>query len=297
MPTKPPQDTISEQEMSANYGWALNFLKSNAELYKVFKLAVAEGWPGTMFVAKVRATNWYRKLPEATRQFETLRATDPAEWSRRLQQSQASVGAMYQQLTGTKPNAKLLRNMAGLAFKYGWSEQEVRDRIGRTVDSGREMQNGIGGTLGEAEQAIRKGMEDYGVDLSDSWMSRQLNKIATGAADTGTIVDYLRGVAKNKYRGFAQQIDQGMTIRDIAEPYRQLMAKTLEISDQSITVSDNQIQRALLAHEKDGTPTPKPLWQFEQDLANDPRWNKTQGAQDRIMSAGRKVLNDFGLAN
>lgn len=292
-----PQDQISDEQMAAGYGWSYAFLKQNPELYKVFKSAVAEGWGAPLFVAKVRNTKWYRTLSEPTRQYEVLRATDPAEWNRRIEQASASVSTVYQQLYGSKPPAKLLRNMAGLTFKLGYSEEQVRDMVGRAANASNLMRNGIGGTLGEAEQAIRKSMEDYGVDLSDSWMSRQLNYIATGRADTGATIDYLRNVAKNKYRAFAQQIDQGMTVRDIAEPYRQLMAKTLEISDGQLTVSDKTIQRALLAVDDKNQPAAKPLWQFEQDLKNDPRWNKTQNAQDAIMSAGRKVLNDMGFSS
>jgi hypothetical protein len=39
------------------------------------------------------------------------------------------------------------------------------------------------------------------------------------------------------------------------------------------------------------------LWQFEQDLRKDPRWNFTKNAQDSLMNTTRKVLQDFGLVS
>jgi hypothetical protein len=39
----------------------------------------------------------------------------------------------------------------------------------------------------------------------------------------------------------------------------------------------------------------KPLWQFENELRSDPRWKKTQNAQDSLMQVGHQVLADFGL--
>jgi len=36
------------------------------------------------------------------------------------------------------------------------------------------------------------------------------------------------------------------------------------------------------------------LYDFENDLRKDKRWNKTQGAQDQAMSTVSRVLQDFG---
>jgi hypothetical protein len=77
------------------------------------------------------------------------------------------------------------------------------------------------------------------------------------------------------------------------------MAKTLEISDAGITTNDKYIQRALTYRptvgQKVQAPQPLNLADFERELKNDPRWNRTKGAQDSIMSAGRQVLTDMGF--
>jgi hypothetical protein len=80
------------------------------------------------------------------------------------------------------------------------------------------------------------------------------------------------------------------------------MAKTLELSDKSISISDPSVQKALAYREtakggKPGAPAQMPLWQFESGLKNDKRWLGTQNAQDSVMAAGRKVLSDWGLAS
>ena len=111
----------------------------------------------------------------------------------------------------------------------------------------------------------------------------------------------------SRYPQYAQQLAGGGTIKDIADQYKQLMSKTLEIPDQSISTSDRQIQAALTYRPKSPTegannsgkpptaPTGMPLWQFEQQLKNDPRWLKTKGAQDSTMAAARQVLSDLGF--
>jgi len=76
-----------------------------------------------------------------------------------------------------------------------------------------------------------------------------------------------------------------------------MMAKELEISPASIALTDNKINQALTATNKDGRPEPKQLWQFQQDLRSDPRWDKTQGAQDSTMTTARSVLSQMGLVS
>jgi len=297
VPTKPP---ISQEELAANYGWVLGMLRSNPELSKLFNAAVADEYSPQMFVAKLRDTKWYKSRGEASRQADVLKTADPGEWKRRSAQSRAMVADIYTQLTGQAAPAKLLATMAGQAFQYGFSEAEIRDMVGRSFSAANQMKNGIGGSLGEAERQIRGAIEDYGLDLGEGWIARQLNNVATQRTDITATQNYLRQVAMRKYAAFKDELEQGMTVKDIAEPYRQLMAKTLEISDKSLSVTDASIQKALLHRlpgkgGKPGQPEAMALWQFEQQLKADPRWNGTQNAQDSIMAAGRKVLTDMGM--
>lgn len=299
MPTKTPSD--SQEEMAARYGWALSILRSNPELSKLFDNAVKDTYSQARFVAELRNTNWYKRHGEAWRQNEVLKNADPAEFQRRLQMMRANISDVYMQMYGQAPSARNLALFASTAMAYGYSDAEIKDLVGRAGVTERQMRKGLGGTLGEAERQIRNALEDYGLDFGEGWISRQLNYIATGRSDTTAIVNYLKQGALAKYGQYKDQLQQGMTMRDIAEPFRQLMAKTLELSDKSISVADPTIQKALQYRApakggKPGAPAQMPLWQFEEQLKSDPRWMGTQNAQDSLMAAGRKVLQDWGLA-
>jgi hypothetical protein len=293
--------TLAQQEdMASKYGWALAVLRSNPELSKLFDNAVNGSYTSQKFVAELRNTNWYKTRGETARQNEVLKGADPAEYKRRMSQMSASVADSYTAMTGQAPNAKLLASMTNLAFMGGYSDAEIRDLVGKSFSTAQQMKNGLGGTLGEAERQIRTAIEDYGLDMGESWISRQLNYVATGRTDATATANYLQKQAMSKYGAYKDELEQGMTMRDIAEPFRQLMAKTLELSDKSLSLSDPSMQKALLYREpakggKPGAPAAMPLWQFESQLKNDPRWTGTQNAQDTIMAAGRKVLADWGL--
>lgn len=298
MPTK----TLEQQdEMATSYGWALSVLRSNPELSKLFNDAVAGTWNQAQFVAHLRNTKWYRTHGEAYRQNEVLKKADPAEFTRRLKQMNATISDQYTALYGQAPSARNLAMFSSTAMAYGYTDAEIHDLVGSAGLTAQQMKKGLGGTLGDAERQIRTSLEDYGLDFSDAWIQRQLNYIATGRADATSIVNYLRQGALSKYGAWRDQLDQGMTMKDIADPYRQLMAKVLEVPDQGISLQDPTIQKALQYRtpakgKVPGAPAQMPLWQFEAQLKADPRWNATQNAQDDIMAAGRKVLSDWGLS-
>lgn len=302
MPTTPPTETpqMKQERLAADYGWAMSVLKGNPELNTLFNSAVSQTWTPNMFVAKLRATKWYQSRSESVRQLEVLKKADPSEYNRRVQRMSTQISDQYYAQTGRRLDNNRANKWAVGATMFNYDANEIRDTVGGMVESQKLMQQGLGGTLGAAEQQLRQAAADYGLDFSQGALASQLNNIARQTTDVTALVDNYRNTAKSRYAGFADQIDKGMTVRDIAEPYKQLMAKTLELSDKGISVLDKNIQKALTYRPpakggKPGVPVPMALWQFEADLKNDPRWNKTQNAQDSIMAAGRKVLNDMGL--
>lgn len=286
--------------MAANYGWALSVLRSHPDLSRLFDRAVKNNYNQARFTAELRNTGWYKTRSESVRQNLVLQKADPAEYKRRLMRSTGAIADQYFAMTGRNISYASAAKMGATALMYGFNEGEIRDLVGGSVKGQTlMMKGGLGGTLGEAERQIRAAAEDYGLDFSDSYIAGRINDIARQKTDTTSVVNNFRQQAKSKYTAFAAQIDQGATIKDIAEPYRQVMAKTLEISDAGITTNDRNIQRALTYRPTVGkkvqAPQPLNLADFERELKNDPRWNKTKNAQDSIMSAGRQVLQDMGL--
>jgi hypothetical protein len=293
---------ISEEEMASNYGWALSVLKSNPELYKLFKKAVGPPAYGqAKFTAELRNTKWYKTHSESARQALVLQKADPSEYNRRVSIAGTAIADQYYALTGKKMSTAQANKYGVTAFTYGYNDAEIRDLTGNMVSSQQIMtkQGGIGGSLGQAEQQLRSAAEDYGLDFSDTYYAGALNNIARQQTDVTALTENFRNQAKSRYAAFADQLDQGVTIKDIAEPYRQLMAKTLEISDKSIKLSDKSIQNALTfrpsAGNKVQAPTGMNLADFERGLKNDPRWDKTNQARDQVMSAGKQVLTDLGF--
>lgn len=290
------------EELAASYGWSYAVLRSDPELAKLFKKAVGPpAYNQSKFIAELRNTNWYKTHSESARQTMVLRKADPAEYNRRVAKVGSQIADQYYALTGKKMSTAQANKYGATAFMFGYDDSEIRDIVGAQVGAQGIMtkQGGLGGSLGQAEAQLRSAAEDYGLDFSDTYFAQQLNDIARQKSDVTSVTENFRNQAKSRYAAFADQIDQGVTVKQIAEPYRQLMAKTLEISDQSIRIADKNIQNALTYRPTVGgkvqAPTGMNLADFERQIKNDPRWDKTNGARDQMMSAAKQVLGDMGV--
>jgi hypothetical protein len=215
--------------------------------------------------------------------------------------------------TGAGPSGKELKNKRE-AVKLLATELGVELTDGQINSLGYDYANGsidattvrsriastgnINFATGEAAKTIdslKTTAASYGVSYDASWYNQSAKDILTGKIDNDTLAQQLKELAKSRYPSLAKQIDSGYTVKQIASPYLQSMANILEINPNDITMEDPTIKQAFTSLNADGQPSTKALWQFEQDLKQDPRWRFTKNAQTDLMGTARKVLQDFGL--
>jgi hypothetical protein len=135
-----------------------------------------------------------------------------------------------------------------------------------------------------------------GIPLSDDAARQHAMDIVAGKADENTVSGLLRESAASLYPQFADKIKAGVNLKTLADPYMQTMSNILEIPSASIDLSNDTIKSALNAVGPDGKPQTKSLYEFEQQLRNDPRWGYTQNARQSLDNVGLQVLRNFGLA-
>ena len=215
--------------------------------------------------------------------------------------------------TGTGLSAKELKNKRD-AVKLLATELGVELTDGQVNSLGYDYANGnidattvksriastgnINFATGEAAKTIdslKATAASYGVSYDPSWYTQSAKDILIGKVDNDTVTQQLKELAKSRYPSLAKQIDAGYTVKQVASPYLQSMANILEINPNDITMEDPTIKQAFTSLNADGQPSTKALWQFEQDLKQDPRWRFTKNAQTDLMGTARKVLQDFGL--
>jgi len=68
----------------------------------------------------------------------------------------------------------------------------------------------------------------------------------------------------------------------------------LEQGPGSVNIQTPLIKSAL-QYTQDGQPTAMPMYNFEKQVRQDPRWLSTDNAQDSFMSNAHQVLVNFGF--
>lgn len=287
--------TRTAEELAEDYGFVDALFDSNKELKKLFDKAVAGQWTEEKFQAELRDTKWWKSHSQKERDYLTQQYGDPATAKQEMSQAYIHVRQLAAQL-GIVETPSLLKKMNTWAYNSvakGWDDAMLRNEIGKFISFGGDKWEG---EAGEAQEKLHEYAYSMGITMTGSWYSAAAKNVVRGMAAIQDYESQIRKQAKATYVQWAKQIDGGQSVMDLASPYMQSMATILELPSGSITLSDTTIKKALQGKDpKTGMNTVTPLWQFENDLRNDPRWKKTKNAQDSLMQVAHQVLSDFGV--
>lgn len=290
-----PTPTLSRQEMAANYGWSYAFLKSNPELWKLFNTAVKKNYSQARFVAALRETKWYQKNSDTARQTQILQKTDPATYNQRLAAMQDKIAQQAGQ-AGSVFSQRQLHDIAQQAMMFGWDDNMITKILSEHVQT--QKGGRYGGAAGQAQQELNQYAYQMGVTLSDPTLKTWLSNIV---GQTHTIDDYkgfIQQQAMNTFPSLTKELAGGQTLSQIADPYVQQMAQTLELNPTELNVFTPQIRQALQGvRQQDGSVVATPLYQFEQQIKSDPAlgWTKTDNGRAALSAASSQVLKDMGF--
>jgi hypothetical protein len=278
---------LDMQEALDQYGFVGTLAKQHPELKGLLAQAVKGEWNSARFERALQDTKWYKALSERKRQVALLKTTDPATWKANLANKTTELTSLASRM-GVKINAAY---WAERALENDWDEASLRAIVMTNYDP---RMTGSGEAK-EIEAQLRETYTAYGMPVSADKVDDFKRQIMAGRNTIGGIQQAVITAAKKHYSQFAEEIDAGLSIRDIADPFVQTMANTLEISPTDIGLSDKYIKQALSARDSSGKPATMSLSEFERQLKNDARWGRTKQAKDETYSVLQQVGQDWGF--
>lgn len=300
MAKRKKKDKLSEKKMSAQYGFALAFLNSDPEIKALFKKAVKNTWTPDMFAARLRASKWFQTHSASVRNAIMMQTSDPKSYKENVDKMYAQVRDAWGKTYGMGAVSGIddadFRKWGETAFRMGWTEDQLLDHMGSAINYQQVMtSNSLGGTAAEARAQMRALIQNYGVDPGDTWMGQNLKRVVTGDDTFEGIQARIRDMAKSQYAAFADQIEAGQTVAEIADPYRQKMADLLELNPNDLSLKDSTIQNALTMKDPQGLPVAQSLADFANTVRKDTRWQYTTNAKTQVAEVGSQLLRSFGL--
>jgi hypothetical protein len=251
-----------------------------------------------------KAGNTGKALEELykTKYYTTLNSTVKSRMKQRLEQPDVykdsvdkyKVSARKRLVdSGVKINMTDFDALATQAYERGLDDNQFDELI---KFSGKIT--GFGGNIIGDTSSLKNYANSFGVSkyLGQAYWDQKSKDLFTGTTTVDDIQDEIRRTAASAFPGYADQINNGISVDSIASAYKGAMANILERDPDSITFEDPTLRQALQAIGPDGKPVVKPLWQFERELRSKPEWEYTNNARDTIDSLSLKVLRDWGLA-
>jgi hypothetical protein len=287
---------LSMDELAAQYGLSSALINSSKELKSLFNKAVAGSWSADLFTARLKNTKWWSTQSDTLRQYITTKYTDPATWRQKYGQGTADMNSIAvqvglgNQINSKGQSSKLLQTATYYSLALGWSDARIKDWMGGQV------QGHAGVMWGEAGQTYDKLQSIAylnGIKLATSWYTNNVRAVESGKSTESQLEDSIRKTAAARYSAFAPQILAGQNVMDLASPYIQSVSKILEVPDTDVDLFNSHVAKAMSYNNKGQAYS---IWQFENDLRQDPLWKKTQNAQDGAMQTAHQVLQQFGMA-
>lgn len=287
------QQHLSQKQLEDEYGFSAAFFNLDPSLKKLIQGAVSGQWSADKFQAELKGTDWYKTHSSAQRLWAETQTSDPAEAESEVKTLANKVFEQAGQL-GARLHSGQALQIARDMLSRGLDQTDIPHILATYITAGKG--GNYAGQAGTLDSQIKQQAADYGVPLSDKARASYIQKIVGGNLTMDAVTSFLKDQAKSAYSSISKQIDQGMTVRDVMDPYVQTMAQTLELDPSTVGLNDKWIKQALQTPDQKGNLTLMPLWQFEQTVKSDPRWATTKNANDDGYSFLRNLGQMFGKA-
>jgi hypothetical protein len=150
----------------------------------------------------------------------------------------------------------------------------------------------FGGKAGETVIGLRATAAANGIDLDaqfgaqlDSWVERVMQ-----GESVDTFKNVIRQTAKiGLPENVGKLLDEGVDLETVYSPYRNLMAKVLEVNPETVRLDDPVLRSAITSQGE------MSLYDYQRQLRKDPRWQYTDNAREDVSNAALQILRDFGF--
>jgi hypothetical protein len=275
------------ESVTTAYGITADLIRAFPELQKVYDLYKAGDT--TQAELEYYKTSYYRNLTTTSKNRAQQKASQPGVYNQgletfKLEQRRRLI------TKGINLDEATFNSIIQSAYDKGLDDNQI------DLQALSKFKGTVGGeTLGRVQT-----LEEYAKSFGMSYSPTTLNSWSQGlVSGTNTIFDIqekIRRDSASAYPVFADDINKGTSVDALASAYKNSMATILEIDADTISYNDPTFRRALQYIGPDGKPAVKPIWQFEAELRQDPRWDLTDNARATVDSLSLKVLRDYGVA-
>ena len=279
--------------MASEFGWAASFL-DDAELGPLLRQAAGPpAWSQEKFTRELRKTNWWRTRTANQRTWDQGVALDPATFNQRINTQKQGIREVAAGLNLVLTDEQLT-TLATESLRSGWDADTTINAIANEGVKGEAFGTDI--RFGMTGRSVRQLASEFAIPLSSAAADDWAQKLATGSITQTDYENWLRGQAKSLYPSLANDIDRGVTVKSLTDPYMQIAASTLGINAAEINFADPKWNAALNFDDGKGRRA-MTLYEWGRHLRTEEQYgyDRTPQARDKAYSMVDRLGRMFGV--
>ena len=297
----PDADELDWNVLAEDWRWIENLMLEVDEIREIVENAVKNYDLDTEtgvnnFINDVIGSTWWQENDTFAREAFAERSTDPETYKNRIRDAANAVREEALQI-GAPIDEATVAILAERFVTEGWNQPErayrLRDELNKKI--GPNQQGQMFGQAGDLIDKLRQAATRNGLSFTPDYYNSALASVNSNLTDEAYWIRQIREEAASYWPSYSEQIRAGVDVMQLASGYMNIMARTLEIDPNSISLNDPFIRKATTGIDEAGNPRPMSLWEFEQELRNDPRWMETDQAVKSISDIGTSILQRFGI--
>ena len=298
------------QKAYTEYAWLLNFVSEDPSMQRFFDWVLARFQENQNRAVPLDKPFTQSEFDKEFNKTDTRKRYTSYEIERRREAADPRLQKDFEFRTETQRNTirdiaerfgvplsgEELERLTEQATFQGWDEARIRRALEPALQEALAGEGDLDlmGQAGDTETQLLNWVRSNGMELSRQDLAGYISNITLGRQ---TLADaqqdirqtYLAGM----YPAWADRIRAGDDPSNIFAPYRNSARNLLELDD--IDLNDPIMKRAAQYVGPDGKPGQLPLYEFEEEIRKDPRWQYTDNAYSTYTSVGTQLLKMFGL--
>jgi len=251
--TLPPElrELLDDKEIidrvNESFGQYAGFLY-HPEVGPTLLKAAKENYGVQKLRTELQKLEWWRTSSDATRLFDAETMSDPATQQARIEQRKNQIRELVSALGGQLADNQITE-LATNSLRFGMDERQVGFAVGaeiRKSSSPTDLQMGLIG------RELRDTVSRFGIQLADPSINDWAGKIATGEMNMQDFDNYARQQAISLFPSLQRDIERGLDVRTIADPYAQHASRVLGINSNQVDFTDPKWAIALNFQDQQG---------------------------------------------
>ena len=278
-----PTDDELIIQIRRDFGYMASFLDI-PELRGILLQAARESWDQARLQGAVQKTTWWKKTSETEREWAALQS-DPAEVTRRVTQRAADLKQQAVRL-GIRVTTARLNKIATDSLRFGWDQVQLQNALGAEYDfKPGKAQKQTGVAVVSLDQ-LRTEARQWAVPMSDKGIEPWIEGIVRGKRTMEEYQTFLKVQAKSMRPWLSDAIDQGFSVAQISDSYRQVASQELGITPDQIDLSNPKWSRFLdHVDPESGKRRQMDLWEWTKTVRTDSAYGWAQGPEGQRVKA------------